>query len=69
MQAIWMNNSLCLVPETVEELRSLLAEHEGEAYCEDCEATVEPDADLCPTCGEGIGCEPEYRPVRPVRQH
>jgi hypothetical protein len=59
--------TLAFVPETHEELRALLAEHEHEAFCPDCEATLDdPAANLCPCCGEGVGAEPEFTRVRPV---
>jgi rubrerythrin len=58
--------TLAFVPESHEELRALLAEHEHEAFCPDCEATLDDPADnLCPCCGEGIGAEPEFTRVRP----
>jgi predicted amidophosphoribosyltransferase len=45
---------LILVPET-------------HAECPDCEATLDDlEANLCPTCGEGIGAEPEFVRVRPL---
>ena len=57
--------TLAFVPETHEELRALLAEHEHEAFCPDCESPLDDiEAALCPCCGEGIGAEPEYTKVR-----
>jgi len=54
-------NTVSMVPETHEELRALLAEHRHEAFCPDCETTLDDPADnLCPCCGEGIGMEPEF---------
>lgn len=56
---------MALIPETPEELRGLLAVYGGEAYCPDCEAALDDVlAPVCPTCGEGVGCAPEYTPVR-----
>jgi predicted amidophosphoribosyltransferase len=53
------------VPETHAELKALLAEHEHEAFCPDCEATLDDcEENLCPCCGEGIGAEPEFVRVR-----
>jgi len=58
--------TLSFVPENHEELRELLRLHEHEAFCPDCEATLDdPEEDLCPTCGEGVGAEPEFTKVRP----
>lgn len=58
-------NVLAFVPETHEELRAMLAEHEHEAYCPDCETALDDcEDDLCPTCGEGIGMVPEYVKTR-----
>jgi len=58
--------TLAFVPESHEELRALLAEHEHEAFCPDCEAALDDcEENLCPCCGEGIGAEPEFTRVRP----
>ena len=60
--------TLAFVPETHEELRILLAEHEHEAICPDCEQTLQDiEAELCPHCREGIGCEPEFVAIRPIK--
>ena len=57
--------TLAFVPETHEELRNLLAAFEHEAFCPDCEATLDdPEDNLCPTCGEGVGAEPEFTKIR-----
>jgi len=61
--------TLAFVPETHEELRTLLDQHGAEAYCPDCEATLDDVADwACPTCGEGIGAEPEHTLVRMIEE-
>lgn len=58
--------TLAYVPETHAELNALLTEHEHEAFCPDCETTLaDLEANLCQTCGEGIGCEPEFVQIRP----
>ena len=59
-------NTVCMVPETHAELRALLAEHEHEAYCPDCETTLDDcGQNVCSCCGEGIGMEPEFVKTRP----
>ena len=58
-------NALSFIPETHAELRAMLIAAEHEAYCPDCEATLDDTAEnICPTCGEGIGMEPEFVYVR-----
>lgn len=58
-------NMLSMVPETHAELQALLMAYSHEAYCPDCEAALDDTAEnLCPTCGEGIGMEPEFVKTR-----
>lgn len=57
-------NGLAWIPETHEELRNMLSLYEHEAYCPDCEATVDAGETVCPVCGEGIDAEPEHVPTR-----
>jgi hypothetical protein len=74
MQVTFMNvrglgSVLVHLPETNAELRTLLDEHGHEAYCEDCEQTLDDlDAGTCPTCGEGRLAETEYTKTREKTQ-